>query len=184
MLTDDTQLVIVDEWPPNTMDSSLAKTILQGGWMVTAVKHGKPRRVINNSPYYITTNDVPNFGDEDENVQRRIQVFVAKSLPCQMPGIDCWIYDHAMDRIAWILDELHRHYEQIAKDELWYEPNVTRRLAMTADEGTSLFQLEHIRGICPSDLKDVETPETETSSSAIHERFHQEYRTQRLQRRR
>ena len=40
------------------MDSSLAKTILQGGWIVTAVKHGKPRRVINNSPYYITTNDI------------------------------------------------------------------------------------------------------------------------------
>ena len=47
MLTDDTQLVIVDEWSANTMDSSLAKTILQGEWMVAAVKHGKPRRVIN-----------------------------------------------------------------------------------------------------------------------------------------
>ena len=58
------------------------------------------RRPINNSPYYITTNDVPNFGDEDANVQRRIQVFITKSLPCQIPGIDCWIYDHAMDSIA------------------------------------------------------------------------------------
>ena len=100
MITDDTQLVIVDEWSANTMDSSLTKTILQGGWVVTAVKHGKPRQVINNSPYYIATNDVPNFGDEDANVQRRIQVFITKSLPCQILGIDCWIYDHAMDCIA------------------------------------------------------------------------------------
>ena len=184
MLTDDTQLVIVDEWSASTMDSSLAKTILQGGWMVTAVKHGKPRRVINNSPYYITTNDVPNFGDEDANVQRRIQVFITKSLPCQIPGIDCWIYDHAMDCIAWILEELHRHYQHISKDELWYEPNVTRRLTTTADEGTSLFAIEHVRGICPADLKEVETPEKETTSPVIHERFHQEYRTQRLRKRR
>ena len=184
MLTDDTQLVIVDEWSANTMDSTLAKTILQGGWMVTAVKHDKPRRVINNSPYYITTNNVPNFGEEEANVQRRIQVFITKSLPCQIPGIDCWIYDHAMDCIAWILDELHRHYHHISKDELWYEPNVTRRLTMTANEGTSLFEIEHVRGICPGDLKEVETPEKETTSPVIHERFHQEYRTQWLRRRR
>ena len=100
MLTDDTQLVIVDKWSANIVDSSLAKAILQGGWMVTAVKHGKSRRVIDCSPYYITTNDVLNFGDEDANVQRWIQIFITKSLPCQIPGIDCWIYDHAMDSIA------------------------------------------------------------------------------------
>jgi hypothetical protein len=46
MVTDDTQLVIVDDWSQNTMQSDLAKTILQGGWMVTAVKHGEPRRVM------------------------------------------------------------------------------------------------------------------------------------------
>ena len=35
-----TQLVIVDGWSLQMMTSHLAKTILQGGWMVTAVKHG------------------------------------------------------------------------------------------------------------------------------------------------
>ena len=52
MITNDTQLVLVDEWSANTMESELAKSILQGGWMVTAVKHGLPRTVLNNSLHY------------------------------------------------------------------------------------------------------------------------------------
>ena len=45
------------------------------------------------------------------------------------------------------------------------------------------FEIEHVRDIYPGDLKEVETPEKETSSPVIHERFHQEYRTQRLRKR-
>ena len=40
MIKEDTQLVIVDEWSSQMMTSHLAKTNLQGGWMVMAVKHG------------------------------------------------------------------------------------------------------------------------------------------------
>ena len=80
MIKNETQLVLVDEWSASTMQSDLVNCILQGGWMVAAVKHGLPRTVLNNSPYYVTTNNLPNFGkEEDENVQRRIE------------GIDRWI---------------------------------------------------------------------------------------------
>ena len=82
--------------------------------MVTAVKHGFPKTVLNNSPYYITTNHLPTFGtDEDEKVQRRIEIYQTKSLPQFIRGIDRWIYDHwiydhwiydhAMNCIAWIV---------------------------------------------------------------------------------
>ena len=70
MIDEDTQLVFVDEWSRTTLDTDLAKTILQGAWMVTAVKHGVPRTIMNNSPFYITTNEVPDFGDDDDNVKR------------------------------------------------------------------------------------------------------------------
>lgn len=73
MIEQDTQLVFVDEWSYFTLESDMAKTILQGGWMVTAVKHGVPRTVMNNSSFYITTNVVPDFGDEDENVNNASQ---------------------------------------------------------------------------------------------------------------
>jgi hypothetical protein len=181
MLTDDTQLVIVDEWSAHTMQSDLAKTILQGGWMITAVKHAQPRRVMNNSPYYITTNHLPDFGDENDNVQRRIQVFTTTSLPSTTPNADRWIYDNAMDCIVWITEELERHHHHIANDELWYEENVSETLMM--EGGPSLFHVRYVRDMCPADFRDEATCETE-STPTIHERFVLESRVQRLQRRR
>ena len=65
---DDTtaELVIINEWSRSRIQSDLAKILLQGGWMVTSVKHGVSRQVNNNSPFDITTNHVPDFGNEDE----------------------------------------------------------------------------------------------------------------------
>ena len=39
MITKDTELVFIDEWSPQTLDSEAAKKLLQGGYFVTAVKH-------------------------------------------------------------------------------------------------------------------------------------------------
>ena len=75
MINDDTQIVLLDEWSENTLQADLAKTVLQGGYMVTAVKHGEARTIINQCPFYITTNQVPKFGADDVNVKRRIVVF-------------------------------------------------------------------------------------------------------------
>ena len=51
MITEATQLVVIDEKSNNTMNADLAKTLLQGGWMVTAVKHGQPSCVNCYSPF-------------------------------------------------------------------------------------------------------------------------------------
>lgn len=75
MINDSTELVFIDDWSSQTMQSDLAKTLLQGGWFVTAVKHEQPKCVWNNSPFYITTNAVPDFGKEMEHVERPIAIF-------------------------------------------------------------------------------------------------------------
>ena len=140
--------------------------------MVAAVKHGLPRTVLNNSPYYITTNNLPNFGkEEDENVQRRIEVFRTKSLPQTLPGIDRWIYDHAMDCIAWIASEIDKYRDQIDPNELWYEPNNLGPLTMLPNEGQSLFSEEQIRGISTADLENDDTNAPRHSKQTVHENF-------------
>ena len=130
MITNKTQLVIVDEWSANTMESDLAKSVLQGGWMVTAVKHRNPRTVFNNSPYYITTNHVPDLADEDENVRRRVDIFVTKSLSHPRPGIDRWSYDNAMDCIAWMAEEISANRHVIPESDLWYEGTTSEPLTI------------------------------------------------------
>ena len=182
MITNDTQLVIVDEWSASTMESDLAKSILQGGWMVTAVKHGVPRTVLNNSPYYITTNHVPDFGDEDENVRRRIDIFTTESLPRPRPGINRWLYDHAMDCIAWIADEINGNRDVISDTELWYEGSNSEPLTIAANEGELLFDNARLRAISEADLR----PENvdEPNPPVIHDTFATEFQVQQMRRKR
>ena len=47
MINEDTQLVFLDEWSDRTLASDMAKVVLQGGFMVQAIKHGKPRSMEN-----------------------------------------------------------------------------------------------------------------------------------------
>ena len=185
MINNETQLVVVDEWSASKMQSDLAKCILQGGWMVSAVKHGLPKTVLNNSPFYITTNNLPNFGkEEDDNVQRRIEIFTTTSLPQTLPGIDKWIYDHAMDCIAWIAEEINANREHIDRHELWYEPNHSGPLTIAANEGESLFSDEHVRRISNADLREEDPCVVEDLSQTIHAGFAAELRSRRLARKR
>eukprot|EP00112_Aurelia_sp_Birch-Aquarium-sp1_P010315 Seg2209.2 transcript_id=Seg2209.2/GoldUCD/mRNA.D3Y31 product="hypothetical protein" protein_id=Seg2209.2/GoldUCD/D3Y31 len=96
MLNEDTQLVFLDEWSSNTLQSEMAKTVLQGEYTVAAVKHGELKCFDSKSPFYITTNEVPYFGVDDENVKRRVKIFETKSLPKCKTNVDRWTRENAM----------------------------------------------------------------------------------------
>ena len=80
MISEDTQLVFIDEWSPDTLQSDGATVTLQGGLMPVAKKIRQPDLIDNRAPFYITTNDVPHFGEDDENVRRRFRVLNTKSI--------------------------------------------------------------------------------------------------------
>ena len=123
MIDEDTQIIFLDEWAERTLQSDMAKLVLQGGYMVSAVKHGKPKILDNSCPFYITTNEVPYFGNDDENVQRRIRVFKTKSLELCLTNVDRWIKENPMDFIVWIAQEIEENIELVDVDERWYERN-------------------------------------------------------------
>ena len=144
--------------------------------MVTAVKHGEPRQVLNNSPYYITSNNVLDFGDKDQNVARHIQIFTTKSLPSTTKGMDKWIHDNAMHCIAWITQELLEHHQHIALEEVWYKEVDPQDLTITASDAKALFQVDHIRQIGPADLRNDGDPNDSDLLQTIHKRFARERR--------
>lgn len=59
-----------------------------------------------------------------ENVEQRITVFQTQSLPSTTAGIDRWIYNHAMDCLVWLANEIRTHIEIISHDERWYETRI------------------------------------------------------------
>ena len=120
MVPDAMQLVIIDKWSPNTMNSDHAKTILQGGWMVTAIKHGEPRCVNCFSPFYITFNmsltlemktRIPNDGFK-----------FSKPHPFQpqcMESTGGYLTIQCTASCGWRPDNSHQSL--ITREELWYE---------------------------------------------------------------
>ena len=92
MINADTQLVFLDEWSPDHLQSDTAKLLL-----ISAVKYEKARMFRNNSAFYITTNNVPNLGeDEDANVKRLLQIFETQSMPNTDSKIEPWYRQNSM----------------------------------------------------------------------------------------
>ena len=92
MIEEHTQLVVLDEWSEYTLQSDMAKSVLQGGFMVKSVKHKTAKS--------ITTNQLPNFGSEDINVQRRTVCFKTSSLENTCTNADNWMKANCMNCIA------------------------------------------------------------------------------------
>ena len=174
MINDDTQIVLLDEWSE-----------MQGGYMVTAVKHGEARTIINRCPFYIATNPVPKFGADDVNVKRRILVFETKSLPKTDTKVEDWIRRNAMKCIHWTISEIEEHYSEIEPEELWYENTATPDTEQQVDyanDTSAVFDLSKVVGLRETHLVEAITGEPEETSGEnygndksdfLHERFMQ-----------
>ena len=115
--------------------------------MVTAVKHGKARTIINRCPFYITTNKVPKFGADDINVKRRIVVFETKSLPKTDMKAKDWIRRNAMKCIHWTISETEEHYTETEPEELWYDTTATPDIDQQVDyvnDTSAVFDLSKV----------------------------------------
>lgn len=147
--------------------------------MVSAVKHGPAKCIMNNSPYYITTNLVPDFGREDENVKRRIAVFTTTSLPKTLAGVDRWIFDHALDCVVWMAEEITANHGMIDADELWYEGNSLPANIIDNNQGAKLYQSNRMQSVTNTDLQHG-FRSTAVESNPIDESFEVEYTRRRL----
>ena len=100
--------------------------------MTTAVKHKQPRCFFNTCPFYITANELPDFGAEQENVIRRLAVYHTNSLPEVTLAADKWIHDNAMACVAWIVNEINSNLGEVELHERWYEDEQTEAITNTS----------------------------------------------------
>ena len=177
MITNDSELIFLDEWSEHTLQSDMAKTVLQGGFLTKAVKHQTGTCIINNSPFYITTNMLPKFGLEEENVNRRIECFETKSLESPVPGVDRWLRRNEMHSIAWIANEINDHRSMIDENELWYETlqvDDPDEIDFAQKGGGSLIDIEEIRNLRSTAVTsilalDIDKASNESPLTLIHE---------------
>ena len=69
----------------------------------------------------MTCNKLPDFGDEQVNVDKRLAVFHTKSLREPVVAAPRWIEENAMDCLVWVLNQLNNSKHMIRKSEQFYE---------------------------------------------------------------
>ena len=148
MIEEDTQLVVLDQWSEYTQQSDMAKSVLQGGFMVKSVKHKTAKCIENKAPFYITTDQLPDFGSEDINVQRRIVCFKTSSFQNTCMNADKWMKANCMHCIAWLISEMEKYKKLVNPHELWYEQK-----EHVEQYDTELFNLDEIKDLKENDLK-------------------------------
>ena len=169
MMGEDTELVFLGEWSENTLQADLAKIVLQGGYMVTCVKHQSPKTLINKAPFYITTNELPNFGSEHDNVMRRVEVFKTQSLPSTLPNVNEWLRRNSMHCIVWAAQEIEQLLDFLNAEDRWYEKFEEHGTPDQdlANGGRKRF-LERVKGLSAADLlKELEPQNTGHQSTSF-----------------
>ena len=80
---ENTEVVFMDEWSIDSLNAEDAKKVLQGGLLMLPRKHRKAEKFAYNSGFYITTNEMPNFGQgpDDRAIKRRLSVFETVPIP-------------------------------------------------------------------------------------------------------
>ena len=170
MMGEDTELVFLNEWSENTLQADSAKIVLQGGYMVTCVKHQSPETLINKAPFYITTNELPNFGLEHDNVMRRVEVFKTQSLPSTLPNVNEWLRRNSMHCIVWAAhEEIEQLLNFLNEEDRWYEKFEEHGTPDQdlANGGGKRF-LERVEGLSAADLlKELEPQNTGHQSTSF-----------------
>ena len=105
----------------NLLGISVFRLDAKNIYLVKAVKHEKPVNFENKTPFFITTNEMPYFGNEDENLRQRVAIFKTKALPTCISNVDRCLRENAMECVAWMTEEIERERHHISKKELWYE---------------------------------------------------------------
>ena len=102
MIEDDTELLYLDEWSKEMLPDDLLKTVLQGGYFPQAVKHSAPKMQDMNAGVYMTCNRLPDYKEEQANIDRRLYVCETSELLEKCPEAPMWIRNNSMKSIAWM----------------------------------------------------------------------------------
>ncbi|XP_066930600.1 uncharacterized protein [Clytia hemisphaerica] len=108
LINSNTQIVMMDEWTPDSLSCEDAKRVLQGGMNFLPQKHKSGLRVNYNSGFFITTNVYPDFGNERDcdAIRKRLEVFQTTSLKRKDPSVSAWLRMNCMMVFHFLAHEL------------------------------------------------------------------------------
>ena len=156
ILQDDTQYLFTDEWTTDTLPSDVGKSLLQGGLFAQAIKHKAPKVLTNNAGIYITYNVLPDFGDDQQNVNCRLATFRTTSLAQKHLEAPQWMQDHAMECVVWMANHINSNVNELPKEERFYEMEWDKTVICSRRIEVPEQELEKMKAVTPSCLNKIQ----------------------------
>ena len=124
MIGEDTELLYIDEWCTEMMAADTVKTLFQGGAFPQSIKHRTPKMQCMKAGVFVTCNSLPNFNQDQKNVERRLAFYETSELSQKSVEAPEWMKENCMNCITWMMNYLNRNQDIIPTDERFYELSV------------------------------------------------------------
>ena len=120
-VNEDTEIINMDEFSnAKNLDADTIKKFFQGGDVAVSRKYSDSRNINLSVPYFITTNDLPDYGKFNDSVLLRLYIVNAQSLPSLVSGMMEWYEENAFECILWAVNQVERYKFYIEPEELRY----------------------------------------------------------------
>ena len=150
MISEETQFIFIDEWNEKLMDADMAKVIFQGGQFMQSIKHEAPKFQNMHAGIYITCNNIPDFGREQTNVEKRLCIFETKTLPERILEAEEWMANNGMNCLVWMTNVINSNIKYVSKSERFYELPFNVQAKNCVSASISDDQIMKIKMISPN----------------------------------
>lgn len=145
MINAGTELLYIDEWTDAMLSSDQVKTIFQGGYFAQSIKHKTPKMEEMNAGVFITCNNLPSFGTENDNVMRRLAVFETRTLAQKSIEAPEWIREHALECLVWMINVINSNIDRVSACERFYELPYNVKADTRTKQSLSNHDLDQIK---------------------------------------
>ena len=135
LINENTEVVFMDEWSIDSLNAEDAKKVLQGGLLMLRRKHKEAEKFAYSSGFYITTNEMPNFGQEPDGraIKRRLSVFETVPIPNLRNRVSDWLHKNCMMVFHYCAEQL-KDEPLFSEDEVMNDDDVGNE-GYDSDEG-------------------------------------------------
>ena len=143
-----------------TLSNDQFKILLQGGMLTVLVKNEKAKIISNKAGVYITCNQIPDFGTDEPNVLRHLDIFHIRSLQNKCSEAPEWMEKNAMQCLVWMANEINRNRSELDESDLFYEKNHDQFIPVKHKQAMPTNELVKLRSALLFDPFDIQ-PSTE-----------------------
>ena len=118
-----------------------------------AKKHQTPRMQVMSAGVFMTCNTLPDFGPEQENIQRRLAVYSTIALSTKNSEAPEWMRENAMSCVVWAINLINSHTDLLDPTENFYFLPRNVSAGAFIDDGVPSEEIAKIKATCLSSME-------------------------------